>query len=331
MPAEILAAAPADPWTHAPRDFTAPDVAVDTPSRRGRRGAARRGRHGARRRLRRGCRCVRARPGAARDRGGPQRDMLDVVRGRRRVPAAIPFRTVRGRGRTSRREAGRADVVVCHHVLHNVVDLPPFLLALTAAAGRGVVVEMLAEHPMAWLDPLWARFHGLHRPPPGHGRRRRRRAGGAGRTARGSPLGAPGPAAAGPRVGGPPAVPARRPDAGGRRGRGGPPATAAPRGHPDLEILTSGAEQAPQRLACRRRRHHVDELHDTHPLVAGHPPGDVVDDLLGGHGRAGHAYDERLGDLARLARRASARRRPRRRRGARGAGPRARPAPPGSP
>jgi hypothetical protein len=51
-------------------------------------------------------------------------------------------------------------------VLHNVVDLPPFVRALTAAAGRGVVVEMLAEHPLAWLDPLWVRFHGLHRPPP---------------------------------------------------------------------------------------------------------------------------------------------------------------------
>ena len=57
-------------------------------------------------------------------------------------------------------------MVVCHHVLHNVVDLPPFLRALTAAARRGVVVEMLDQHPMAWLDPLWVRFHGLHRPPP---------------------------------------------------------------------------------------------------------------------------------------------------------------------
>jgi hypothetical protein len=28
-----------------------------------------------------------------------------------------------------------------------------------------VVVEMLDQHPMAWLDPLWVRFHGLHRPP----------------------------------------------------------------------------------------------------------------------------------------------------------------------
>ena len=56
--------------------------------------------------------------------------------------------------------------MVAHHVLHNVVDLPPFLRALTAAARRGVVVEMLDQHPMAWLDPLWERFHGLHRPPP---------------------------------------------------------------------------------------------------------------------------------------------------------------------
>ena len=24
---------------------------------------------------------------------------------------------------------------------------------------------MLPQHPMAWLDPLWERFHDLHRPP----------------------------------------------------------------------------------------------------------------------------------------------------------------------
>ena len=24
---------------------------------------------------------------------------------------------------------------------------------------------MLVEHPLAWLDPLWLRFHGLRRPP----------------------------------------------------------------------------------------------------------------------------------------------------------------------
>ena len=78
----------------------------------------------------------------------------------------VPFRAVHGRWPDAAADAGRADVVVCHHVLHNVVDLPAFVAALTAAAGRGVVVEMLGEHPMAWLDPLWVRFHDLHRPRP---------------------------------------------------------------------------------------------------------------------------------------------------------------------
>ncbi|CAN5807359.1 hypothetical protein BH20ACT7_BH20ACT7_02730 [soil metagenome] len=57
------------------------------------------------------------------------------------------------------------DVAVCHHVLYNVADLAPFVLALTAAAGRGVVVEQTAAHPLAWQVPLWRQLHGLDRPP----------------------------------------------------------------------------------------------------------------------------------------------------------------------
>src|SRR2546423_959430 len=45
-------------------------------------------------------------------------------------------------------------------------ELARFALALDDVARRGVVVEMFAEHPLAWLDPLWERFHGLVRPPP---------------------------------------------------------------------------------------------------------------------------------------------------------------------
>jgi hypothetical protein len=56
------------------------------------------------------------------------------------------------------------DVVVCHHVLYNVPDLVPFLEALTAHARRRVVVEITARHPVADLNPLWERFHGLARP-----------------------------------------------------------------------------------------------------------------------------------------------------------------------
>src|SRR5204862_2441483 len=59
---------------------------------------------------------------------------------------------------------GPADVVVCHHVLYNVGDLVPFLVALTDHAQSRVVVEMTAEHPQALLNPLWEHSHRLGRP-----------------------------------------------------------------------------------------------------------------------------------------------------------------------
>jgi hypothetical protein len=63
-------------------------------------------------------------------------------------------------------QAGTADLVVSHHVGYNTLELGPFVAALSAAARRGVVVELHAVHPGAWLDPLWLQFHGLRRPPP---------------------------------------------------------------------------------------------------------------------------------------------------------------------
>ncbi|MGA8680129.1 MAG: methyltransferase [Acidimicrobiales bacterium] len=57
-----------------------------------------------------------------------------------------------------------ADVVVCHHVLYNVADLPPFLRALTDHARRRVVVELTERHPLSGLAPLWLSLHGLERP-----------------------------------------------------------------------------------------------------------------------------------------------------------------------
>lgn len=57
-----------------------------------------------------------------------------------------------------------ADVVVCHHVVYNVPDLPPFFEALTVGAREHVVVELTAEHPQAWTRPLWRALHELDRP-----------------------------------------------------------------------------------------------------------------------------------------------------------------------
>lgn len=57
-----------------------------------------------------------------------------------------------------------ADVVVCHNVFYNVPDIGPFAQALTDHARARVVVELGAEHPLAWLAPYWKHFHDLDRP-----------------------------------------------------------------------------------------------------------------------------------------------------------------------
>lgn len=57
-----------------------------------------------------------------------------------------------------------ADVVVCHHVLYNVADLAPFLVALNGHARRRVVVELTERHPQNDLTPLWKSIHNLDRP-----------------------------------------------------------------------------------------------------------------------------------------------------------------------
>ena len=57
-----------------------------------------------------------------------------------------------------------ADVAVCHHAVYGVVEIEPFLEALTTHARRRVVLEVSAERPMAGLNPLWKAFHGVDRP-----------------------------------------------------------------------------------------------------------------------------------------------------------------------
>jgi SAM-dependent methyltransferase len=89
--------------------------------------------------------------------------MLELLT-KRASAAGIDARTVLGSWPQCAPQAGRADVVTCHHVTYNVADIEPFVTALTGCAGRAVVVEMTAEHPLVMLNPLWLRFHGLRRP-----------------------------------------------------------------------------------------------------------------------------------------------------------------------
>ncbi|MGH3763955.1 MAG: methyltransferase domain-containing protein [Pseudonocardiaceae bacterium] len=165
IPPEIRAAAPQDPSRHDPARFVPPAAPEDTPSRQ-----------------------------AALRLLGPGGTVLDVGCGagaaglalalrvshltgvdhaqdmlrafeRSCAERGVAHRSVHGPWPDSAPEAGVADVAVSHHVGYNTLDLGPFVTALGAAARRGVVVELHAVHPGAWLDPLWLQFHGLHRPP----------------------------------------------------------------------------------------------------------------------------------------------------------------------
>lgn len=90
-------------------------------------------------------------------------DMLALL-GERVAGTGIEPRLVVGRWPDVADQAGTGDVVTCHHVTYNVAEIEPFLIALTDAASRVVVVEMTATHPLITLNPLWLRFHGLVRP-----------------------------------------------------------------------------------------------------------------------------------------------------------------------
>jgi SAM-dependent methyltransferase len=89
--------------------------------------------------------------------------MLDLL-AQRASAAGVAPRLVPGTWPDVAAEAGQADVVACHNVVYNAPEIEPFVAALTAAAGRRIVVEMTAAHPLVSLNPFWLQFHGLTRP-----------------------------------------------------------------------------------------------------------------------------------------------------------------------
>jgi SAM-dependent methyltransferase len=61
-------------------------------------------------------------------------------------------------------EVGRHDVAMCAHVVYDVPDVVPFLVALNAAARRAVIVETTPHHPWQSLAPYYMALHHLDRP-----------------------------------------------------------------------------------------------------------------------------------------------------------------------
>ncbi|MGA1418505.1 MAG: class I SAM-dependent methyltransferase [Ilumatobacteraceae bacterium] len=60
--------------------------------------------------------------------------------------------------------APQCDIVICHHVLYNVQDIAPFVMALNEHARRRVVIELTESHPLAANSDAWKHFWKLDRP-----------------------------------------------------------------------------------------------------------------------------------------------------------------------
>ncbi|WP_067183119.1 class I SAM-dependent methyltransferase [Microtetraspora niveoalba] len=167
IPDEILASAPANPWTHrVARLARRTDVLLASPQ------GPTYGR--AREALPDGGSVldVGAGTGAASLPLRPptlvavdeNRAMLEELARRGRESGCGTIRLVEGRWPDAADRTPVADVVVCAHVVFNVPDLVPFLAALDGHARRRVVLELPLVHPTSWLNPFWVRFHGLTRP-----------------------------------------------------------------------------------------------------------------------------------------------------------------------
>jgi SAM-dependent methyltransferase len=165
IPPEILAGAPEPPWGFEPSEFAVDDGGpVETAS-----------------------------SAVEREVLPPGGSVLDVGSGGGRgslvlAPPAVVIhavdesaamldlfeQTAEGRGITVVTHRGRwpdiadavppADVVICHHVVYNVPDIVPFLVALTGHARLAVVVELTSSHPMTGWRDVWRRFWDLDRP-----------------------------------------------------------------------------------------------------------------------------------------------------------------------
>jgi SAM-dependent methyltransferase len=78
--------------------------------------------------------------------------------------AGVKAQTIEGTWPDAAERAPICDVVVCGHVFFNVADLEPFVRALDAHARVRVAVELTERHPLAWMNDLWLRFHGVRMP-----------------------------------------------------------------------------------------------------------------------------------------------------------------------
>jgi len=166
IPAEIVAAAPRRPYVFVPEMFAAPAPGSFELSLSNRRAAE-----------------ALSAPGTVLDVGcgggaaafavaehatevfgtDRQADMLELFEQAARS-RGIAAQTFAGSWPEVAQMVPAADVVVCHNVLYNVIDIAAFVEALDAHARRRVVIEITPKHPQDRRREMWRHFWNLERP-----------------------------------------------------------------------------------------------------------------------------------------------------------------------
>jgi cyclopropane fatty-acyl-phospholipid synthase-like methyltransferase len=167
IPQALIDAAPASPYFFDPTLFTtAAEEAIarvdDTISDRAAREMLRPG--GTVLDVGVGAGAASLRLGASRVIGVDTSDAMLAAFAERAARLGIVATVVHGSWPDAAGQVPPCDVVVCHHVAYNVADLASFATALADKAVTRVVVELTAQHPMAWLAPYWEALHGLAQP-----------------------------------------------------------------------------------------------------------------------------------------------------------------------
>ncbi len=164
LPEEIVHAAPQSPWIHPPVLFEVPDSIAPSPSHERAREVLVEGATVLDVGCGGGIAAFALTPPATHVIGVDHQPEMLAMFEANAVARGVRVETVEGLWPEVAPRTPVADVVTAHHVVYNVADIEPFLLALHDHARSRVVLELPEHHPLAAMSDAWRHFWNLERP-----------------------------------------------------------------------------------------------------------------------------------------------------------------------
>ena len=164
IPQEILDQAVEKPWIHPPALFEIPDVIHDSLSHQRAREAMPSGGTVLDIGCGGGVATFAITPPATHVIGVDEQEAMLELYSKNALKFDVTSETVLGQWPEVADKTPIADVVTVHHVVFNVGNIAPFLLALHSHARKRVVIEAPVVHPMSNMSDGWKHFWNVTRP-----------------------------------------------------------------------------------------------------------------------------------------------------------------------